>query len=101
MSEKKRKSAKEMARALVATGDAGYRHPLVSLLKRACGELERRIGLGLNQGGLDAIELIGTVKTAAAILVEADALLGEEEPDVPPAPPSNGHPIEAQVIEPD
>jgi hypothetical protein len=78
VSDKKRKSAKEMASALVKTGDPGYRHPLVSLLVKACAELERRISLEDGEGGLDSIELIGTVKTAAAILVEADALLGDD-----------------------
>jgi hypothetical protein len=78
MSDKKKRSAKEMAVALVRTGDTGYRHPLVSLVRKACAELERRIAMGGEVGGLDSIELIGTVKTAAAILVEADALLGDD-----------------------
>lgn len=78
MSDKKKRSAREMASALVKTGDTSYRSPLVSLLVKACAELERRIDMGENPGGLDSIELIGTVKTAAAILVEADALLGDE-----------------------
>lgn len=80
MSDKKKRSAVEMANALVKTGDPGYRHPLVALLIKACAELERRIDMGTEAGGLDSIELIGTVKTAASILVEADALLGDEVP---------------------
>lgn len=79
---KKRGGSKEHDELVAAVAtDPRYREPLLGLLRKACTELERRIDRrGDREREVDVLELIGVVKTVGSILVEADALLGEEAP---------------------
>ncbi|UJR81479.1 hypothetical protein [Sandaracinus amylolyticus] len=72
-------TAMDVARALVAEGDPeSWRKPMASTLRTLLAELDRRVALGGDPGGLSTLELIGALGKLGAIATEAESLLGPE-----------------------